>query len=51
VPISAYIPPAPVPHILVRGQNGASSLEGAFAILGDGNISRMGGEADEMPNE
>jgi len=35
-----------VPRILVRGGDGGGSLEGAFAILGDSNISRMSDMAD-----
>ncbi|MDH5637101.1 MAG: SPFH domain-containing protein [Nitrospinota bacterium] len=34
-----------VPRILVQGSGGAGSLEGAFAILGDSNITRMPGVA------
>ncbi|MDH4183560.1 MAG: SPFH domain-containing protein [Nitrospinota bacterium] len=39
-----------VPRILVQGQNGGGGMEGAFAILGDSNISRidqMAGSAEE----
>ncbi|MDH5511009.1 MAG: SPFH domain-containing protein [Nitrospinota bacterium] len=34
-----------VPRILVHGSDGGGSLEGAFAILGDSNITRMPGVA------
>ena len=34
-----------VPRILVKGQSGTGSLEGAFAILGDSNITGMADQA------